>query len=145
MTAPGSRTAPADSQAPGYPVARRDDLTEDLHGQQVPDPYRWLEDPASADTQEWLAAQDTLWAAAEAGLPGRSRLAARLQELMAAGYVGAPAWRGPRQFFMRRQPGQEPLDDRGADVDESHVEHPVQRACRRVVAPQLDPPREPVA
>ncbi len=26
---------------------------------------------------------------------------------MAAGYVGAPAWRGPRQFFMRRLPGQE--------------------------------------
>jgi prolyl oligopeptidase len=73
----------------------------------VPDPYRWLEDAASADTREWLAVQDTLWAAAEAGLPGRSRLAARLQELMAAGYVGAPAWRGPRQFFMRRQPGQE--------------------------------------
>ncbi|HZC63888.1 MAG TPA: prolyl oligopeptidase family serine peptidase [Streptosporangiaceae bacterium] len=107
MTAPGSRTAPADPQAPGYPPARRDDLAEDLHGQRVPDPYRWLEDAASADTREWLAVQDTLWAAAEAGLPGRSRLAARLQELMAAGYVGAPAWRGPRQFFMRRQPGQE--------------------------------------
>ena len=107
MTAPGSPTAPADPQAPGYPPARRDDLAEDLHGQRVPDPYRWLEDAASADTQEWLAAQDTLWAAAEAGLPGRSRLAARLQELMAAGYVGAPAWRGPRQFFMRRLPGQE--------------------------------------
>ena len=107
MTAPGSSTASADPQPPGYPPARRDGLAEDLHGQRVPDPYRWLEDAASADTQEWLAAQDTLWAAAEAGLPGRSRLAARLQELMAAGYVGAPAWRGPRQFFMRRLPGQE--------------------------------------
>jgi prolyl oligopeptidase len=107
MTAPGSRTAPADPQAPAYPPARRDDLAEDLHGHRVPDPYRWLEDAASADTQEWLAAQDTLWAATEAGLPGRSRLSGRLGELMAAGYVGAPAWRGPRQFFLRRQPGQE--------------------------------------
>jgi prolyl oligopeptidase len=91
----------------GYPPARRDDLAEELHGQRVPDPYRWLEDTAGPDTEEWLAAQDTLWATAEAGLPGRSRLAARLQELMAAGYVGAPAWRGPRQFFLRRLPGQE--------------------------------------
>jgi prolyl oligopeptidase len=107
MTAPGSPTAPADPQPPEYPPARRDDLVEDLHGQRVPDPYRWLEDAASADTQKWLAAQDTLWAAAGAGLPGRSRLTARLQELMAAGYVGAPAWRGPRQFFMRRLPRQE--------------------------------------
>src|SRR5277367_1254477 len=107
MTAPGSPTAPADPQAPEYPPARRDNLAEDLHGQWVPDPYRWLEDAAGANTQEWLAAQDALWAAAEAGLPGRSRLTARLRELMAAGYVGAPAWRGPRQFFMRRLPGQE--------------------------------------
>ena len=107
MTASGSPMAPAAPQAPGYPPARHDDRAEDLHGQRVPDPYRWLEDAASADTQEWLAGQDALWAAAEAGLPGRSRLAARLQELMAAGYVGAPAWRGSRQFFMRRLPGQE--------------------------------------
>jgi prolyl oligopeptidase len=93
--------------ASGYPPARRDGPAEDLHGQPVADPYRWLEDAAGADTQEWLAAQDTLWAAAEGGLPGRSRLAARLQELMATGYVGAPVWRGPRQLFMRRLPGQE--------------------------------------
>ena len=58
MTAPGSPTAPADPQAPAYPPAHRDDLTEDLHGRRVPDPYRWLEDAAGADTQEWLAAQD---------------------------------------------------------------------------------------
>jgi prolyl oligopeptidase len=91
----------------GYPPARRDDVAEDLHGHRVPDPYRWLENAAGAGTQEWLAAQDTLWAAAEAGLPGRSRLAARLQELMAAGDVGVPVWRGPRQFFLRRLPGQD--------------------------------------
>ncbi len=73
----------------------------------MPDPYRWLEDPASAGTREWLEAQDSLWAGTEDGLAGRSRLQARIQELMAAGYVSAPAWRGTRQFFMRRLPGQE--------------------------------------
>src|SRR5450631_3022014 len=107
MTASGSPTPPAAEPAPGYPAARRGDLVEDLHGQRVPDPYRWLEDAAGTETREWLQAQDTLWASAESGLPGRSRLAARMQELMAAGYVGAPVWRGSRQFFMRRLPGQE--------------------------------------
>ena len=107
MTASSSSATPAGPRAPGYPAARRADLVEDLHGQRVPDPYRWLEDAASAETQEWLQAQDTLWASAEEGLPGRSRFAARLGELMAAGYVSAPVWRGPRQFFMRRLPGQE--------------------------------------
>jgi prolyl oligopeptidase len=107
MTASGSPTTPAAEPAPGYPAARRGDLVEDLHGQRVPDPYRWLEDAAGTETREWLQAQDTLWASAESGLPGRSRLAARMQELMAAGYVGAPVWRGSRQFFLRRLPGQE--------------------------------------
>jgi prolyl oligopeptidase len=107
MTASGLPTTSAGPYAPGYPAARRTDLADDLHGQRVPDPYRWLEDAPSSETREWLRAQDALWASAEATLPGRSRLAARMQELMAAGYVGAPVWRGPRQFFMRRLPGQE--------------------------------------
>ena len=107
MTASGPSATGAGPRPPGYPGARRDDLVEDLHGHHVPDPYRWLEDAASTGTQEWLAAQDSLRAGTEAGLTGRSRLAARIQELMAAGYVSAPAWRGPRQFFMRRLPGQE--------------------------------------
>jgi prolyl oligopeptidase len=107
MTASSSAATPAGPRVPGYPAARRAGLVEDLHGRRVPDPYRWLEDAASAETQAWLQAQDTLWASAEEGLPGRSPFAARLGELMAAGYVSAPVWRGPRQFFMRRLPGQE--------------------------------------
>src|ERR1022692_3102156 len=43
-----------------YPSARRLDLTENLHGHLVRDPYRWLEDPASGEGQAWLAAQDGL-------------------------------------------------------------------------------------
>ena len=39
----------------GYPRARRLDLTEDISGHQVSDPYRWLEDDASAERAEWLA------------------------------------------------------------------------------------------
>ena len=44
----------------GYPAARRLDLVEDLHGYQVADPYRWLEDADSAQTRQWLAAEEEL-------------------------------------------------------------------------------------
>jgi prolyl oligopeptidase len=92
---------------PRYPAAARSDASDTLHGHVVPDPYRWLEDPASAATQEWLRSQDELYAGIRAGLPGRDKLSGRLAELLSAGLVTTPAWRGARQFFMRRDAGQE--------------------------------------
>jgi len=91
----------------GYPAAARSDICDDLNGHLVADPYRWLEDPGSPATQEWLAAQDELYAGAAAGLTGRERLTGRLGELLSAGLVTSPVWRGDRQFYLRRDAGQE--------------------------------------
>ncbi len=92
---------------PPYPDAVRLEQTETIHGHQVSDPYRWLEDADSSEARSWLTAQDELYARYLAGLPGRERFAARLTELLAAGEAGLPAWRGDRQFFTRRDPGHE--------------------------------------
>ena len=54
-----------------YPQARRLDLTEDIGGHRVSDPYRWLEDDTSAERADWLAAQAELF-----GSTGRTELAA---------------------------------------------------------------------
>src|SRR6266699_562171 len=59
----------------GYPQARRLDLTEDIGGHQISDPYRWLEDDTSAERASWLAAQDEVFLACRDELPGRERLA----------------------------------------------------------------------
>jgi prolyl oligopeptidase len=90
-----------------YPPARRTDVVEDLFGHRVADPYRWLEDADSAETRQWLAAEEELWAAYRADLPGRDAFAARVRELLQVGYVGLPAWRGTSRFYTRRDPGQE--------------------------------------
>jgi prolyl oligopeptidase len=91
-----------------YPSARRLELTEDIGGRQVRDPYRWLEDDTSRERAGWLAAQAELFGSyREDQLPGRERLAAHVRELLSTGYVGTPVWRGERCFFTRRDPDQE--------------------------------------
>src|ERR1700761_6652065 len=97
----------ADDRPDGYPDARRLDLVEELSGVEVSDPYRWLEDAASPDVQDWLRAQDELFREHGAQLPGIDHLAGRILELTGTGHIGVPAWRGDRQFFTRRLPGQE--------------------------------------
>ena len=92
---------------PDYPDATRLDLSEDLHGHLVSDPYRWLEDATSEQTEAWSAAQDALLAETIADVPGRERLSDRVTTLLGAGVVSAPSWRSDRQFFMRRTALQE--------------------------------------
>src|SRR5277367_2021849 len=90
-----------------YPAAQRLNLVEDLFGHQVADPYRWLEDPDSPQTAEWLTAEESLWDGYRAGLSDREPFAARVRELLRVGSVGLPAWRGTTQFYTRRDPDQE--------------------------------------
>ena len=92
---------------PKYPSAERGDDFDDLFGHRVPDPYRWLEDPSSEATRNWIAGQDQLFSETLAALPGRENFRSRLGELLGAGAISAPVWRGDRQFLMRRTGEQE--------------------------------------
>ena len=98
---------PGQPHTSSYPPARRDDIVDDLHGERVADPYRWLEDPDSTETKDWQTAQDKLFTAARDGWPAREHFADRIAELMRTGSVGTPVWRGDRAFYSRREPDQE--------------------------------------
>jgi prolyl oligopeptidase len=95
------------SSGPEYPAARRLELTEDILGYRVSDPYRWLEDDTSAERSGWLAEEAALFGSYREELPGRDRLAAQVRELLGTGYAGTPAWRGERSFYTRRDPDAE--------------------------------------
>ena len=43
-----------------YPATRTVDATDTLHGETVPDPYRWLEEGDAPETRAWTEAQNTL-------------------------------------------------------------------------------------
>ncbi len=80
-----------------------------VHGVEVADPYRWLEDATAARTRTWSEAQDALvtgWFADPARAARRQSFARRLRELL-PGSVGLPEARGTRLFFERRDPDQE--------------------------------------
>jgi prolyl oligopeptidase len=87
---------------PPLPETRREGLVETLHGLQIPDPYRWLEDARSPEVQRWMAAQDARARAALARLPGRPALVARARELFYTEEMGVPVPRGGRLFYTRR-------------------------------------------
>ncbi|GAC1689598.1 MAG: prolyl oligopeptidase family serine peptidase [Gemmatimonadaceae bacterium] len=50
-------------------------------GTRIADPYRWLEDPASPETQAWVAAENALTASYLAKIPERARIRERLTAL----------------------------------------------------------------
>ena len=101
MAAPEPEPAgqPAAAAPPG---TRRDDVVDVVHGVEVADPYRWLEDGDAADTQAWVAAQNRYTRTVLDALPTRTGLADRFAELFGAGAAGAPSIRGGRLFSIDR-------------------------------------------
>ena len=69
---------------------RRDDIQETLFGEVVNDPYRWLEDGASAETKAFTKQQNERTRAVLDGFPWRAQLHARLLELGSIGHIGTP-------------------------------------------------------
>lgn len=88
-------------------LAPREDLVEVIHGRRVADPYRWLEDADDERTRAWSVAQDALYAEHLATWATREHFETRITQLLGAGMIGVPIWRGERRFQMRREPGQE--------------------------------------
>ncbi len=82
-----------------YPPTRREDFSELLHGTTIADPYRWLEDDHSPETEAWVSQQNALTHAYLDAIPDRAQLRTRLTELWDFERFGVPFKRGGRYFF----------------------------------------------
>jgi prolyl oligopeptidase len=101
--ASGATSSPV-TQAPErlvYPVARKDDVVDDYHGTKVADPYRWLENPDSPESRQWIEAQNQLTFGHLEKIPARTRLKQRMTELWDYEKYGVPWREGNRYFFTR--------------------------------------------
>jgi prolyl oligopeptidase len=84
-----------------YPVTKKVDLVENLHGTPVPDPYRWLEDDNSAETAAWVEAQNKVTFGYLESIPERPRLKDRLTRLWNYERYGTPFKEGGRYVFSK--------------------------------------------
>src|SRR5205085_7781199 len=96
----------ASRAAAGPPAVKTDIVTDDIHGHNIADPYRWLEDSKSADTQQYVHDEMAYTRIVLDPLAGRDPLEKRLKELLAIGALGTPQIGGHSYFYTRREGNQ---------------------------------------
>ncbi|MCD8488792.1 MAG: prolyl oligopeptidase family serine peptidase [Desertifilum sp.] len=84
-----------------YPVSLRVDQVDRYHGVEVADPYRWLEDPNSEETQAWIEAQNQVTFDYLQQIPIRQKLKQRLTQLWDYEKYGVPFKEGDRYFYFK--------------------------------------------
>lgn len=72
------------------PQTEAHDLVETLHGREVADPYRWLEDPDSEPTKAWVESQRAWCEEVFAGLPERETFRGLLRSIVLRERRGTP-------------------------------------------------------
>jgi prolyl oligopeptidase len=99
-----SASAPSPSQGP--PSTEQKPVEETLYGHKITDPYRWLEDAQSAETQKWVGEELAYTRSVLDPLPGRSELHQRLEKLLSIGTISAPQIGGKYYFYTKREGAQ---------------------------------------
>jgi prolyl oligopeptidase len=89
------------AQQPQYPATKKVDQVDDYHGTRVADPYRWLEDDASAATAAWVEAENKVTFPYLDAIPFRKQLQARVKELNDYAKYSSPSHKGPYYFFFK--------------------------------------------
>jgi prolyl oligopeptidase len=89
-----------------FPETHRDDIVEVLHGRTIADPYRWLEDPDSAETADWVKRQNEATARYLESLPNRPWFHDTMQQVMKQPRAGVPFKRAGHYFVSRNDGSQ---------------------------------------
>jgi prolyl oligopeptidase len=94
---------PATAENLAYPDTKKSLQTDDYHGTQVADPYRWLEDDVreSKEVEAWVEAQNKVTFGYLKKLPHREAIEERLTELWNYEKIGTPFKRGSWYYFWK--------------------------------------------
>ncbi|RAJ17772.1 prolyl oligopeptidase family serine peptidase [Olleya aquimaris] len=84
-----------------YPVTAQVDTVTNYFGTEVKDPYRWLEDDRSPETEAWVKAQNKVTYGYLDSIPYRDQLKKRLEKLWNYEKIGAPFKEGDYTYFYK--------------------------------------------
>ena len=85
-----------------YPKAERDETVVDNYfGTEVADPYRWLENDTSAETNAWVEAERALTNEYLSHIPLRAKLKERLTQIADYEKYGVPSKRFGKYFYSK--------------------------------------------
>ena len=92
------------AQVPKPPLSKVDNVREVIHGVEIIDPYRWLEEQNSPETRAWIDAQNKYTHSLLDDLPSRPLIQKRLSELLRVDSVSTPFEYSGRYFLLKSAP-----------------------------------------
>ena len=84
-----------------YPTTTKVDTVDTYFGTQVKDPYRWLEDDRSQETEAWVKEQNKVTFGYLEQIPFRNDLKQRLEKLWNYEKLGSPFKEGDYTYFYK--------------------------------------------
>ncbi|MFZ9002531.1 MAG: prolyl oligopeptidase family serine peptidase [Robiginitalea sp.] len=89
------------SMALDYPETAKVDTVDTYFGTEVPDPFRWLEDDRSPETEDWVKRENELTFSYLEKIPFREDLKNRLEKLWNYERLGTPFKEGDFTYFSK--------------------------------------------
>jgi prolyl oligopeptidase len=84
-----------------YPETKKIDHVDTYFGKNSNDPYRWLEDDRSAETEAWVKAQNVVTYDYLAQIPYRNQLKTRMEQLWNYEKISAPFKEGDYTYYYK--------------------------------------------
>jgi prolyl oligopeptidase len=84
-----------------YPETKKVDTVDTYFGENVKDPYRWLEDDRSSETEAWVKSQNETTFGYLDNIPYREELKDRLTKLWNYEKIGSPFKEGDYTYFYK--------------------------------------------
>ena len=84
-----------------YPETKKIDHVDTYFGEKINDPYRWLEDDRSAETEAWVKTQNVVTYGYLEQIPYRNQLKSRMEKLWNYEKISAPFKEGDFTYYYK--------------------------------------------